>query len=76
MKTRAGVLYHAGAGIEVTELELEPPGEQQVLVRIEASGVCHSDLSVIDGMVTAPLPAVLGHEAAGWVEDVGRGVTR
>ncbi len=59
-------------GIET--LELAPPGPGEVLVRIAAAGLCHSDLSVIDGSRPRPLPMALGHEAAGVVEALGDGV--
>ncbi|MET9080870.1 alcohol dehydrogenase catalytic domain-containing protein [Streptomyces sp. NPDC004237] len=55
-------------------IELADPGPGEVRVRIEAAGVCHSDLSVIDGNRPRPLPMLLGHEAAGVVETVGEGV--
>ncbi|MCP2635265.1 alcohol dehydrogenase catalytic domain-containing protein [Microbacterium sp. HD4P20] len=58
----------------VGELELDPPGSGELRVRIEAAGVCHSDLSVVDGNRTRPTPMLLGHEAAGIVEQVGDGV--
>lgn len=76
MKVRAAVLERTGAALDVTELELEGPREGEVLVRLAASGVCHSDLNAIDGTAETPCPAVLGHEGAGVVEAVGRGVTR
>jgi Zn-dependent alcohol dehydrogenase len=60
----------------VGELELAPPGPGEVLVRLHASGVCHSDQNAIDGTAETPCPAVLGHEGAGVVEKVGPGVTR
>lgn len=60
--------------LEVTELQLSDPGVGEVLVRIEAAGVCHSDLSVIDGNRPRPLPMLLGHEAAGRVHAIGDGV--
>lgn len=59
----------------VSTLELDPPGPGEVLVRIEAAGVCHSDLSVVDGNRRRPTPMLLGHEASGIVEQVGDGVT-
>jgi S-(hydroxymethyl)glutathione dehydrogenase / alcohol dehydrogenase len=59
----------------VTELELEPPREGEALVRLHASGVCHSDLNAIDGTAQTPCPAVLGHEGAGVIEAVGPGVS-
>ena len=63
-----------GAPLEVTELELAPPAAGEVLVRLRASGLCHSDLNAIDGTAETPCPAVLGHEGAGVVEAVGPGV--
>jgi alcohol dehydrogenase len=59
----------------VGSLELDEPGPGELLVRIEAAGVCHSDLSVVDGNRRRPTPMLLGHEAAGIVERVGEGVT-
>jgi S-(hydroxymethyl)glutathione dehydrogenase / alcohol dehydrogenase len=65
-----------GAGVVVVEeLELEAPRRAEVLVRIGASGVCHSDLHVVDGDWPRPAPVVMGHEGAGVVEAVGEGVT-
>jgi Zn-dependent alcohol dehydrogenase len=58
----------------VTELDLAPPGTGEALVRLHASGVCHSDLNAIDGTAPTRCPAVLGHEGAGVVEQVGEGV--
>lgn len=57
--------------LRVTELDLGEPGPTEVLVRVEAAGVCHSDLSVVDGKRPRPVPMLLGHEAAGRVEQVG-----
>jgi Zn-dependent alcohol dehydrogenase len=69
-----GIVY-TGTDAEVTDkLELGPPGPGEVVVRIEAAGVCHSDLSVIDGTIPYQAPAVLGHEGAGVVEAVGSSV--
>jgi S-(hydroxymethyl)glutathione dehydrogenase / alcohol dehydrogenase len=65
-----------GERLSVTEVGLDPPGPGEVSVRIHASGVCHSDLSVLDGTVMSLTPCVLGHEGAGVVEAVGPGVTR
>ncbi|OMH27748.1 alcohol dehydrogenase [Tersicoccus phoenicis] len=61
--------------LTIGELELDPPGDHEVLIRIEAAGVCHSDLSVVDGNRVRPTPMLLGHEAAGIVEQVGDDVT-
>ncbi len=75
MKTRAAVLPATGTAIEVMELELAPPGPGEVLVRIHAAGVCHSDLNAIDGTAETRCPAVLGHEGAGLVAETGPGVS-
>lgn len=71
---RAAVLETVNTPMEVCDLEIRDPGPGEVLVRVRHSGVCHSDLSVFDGSFPTPLPAVLGHEAAGVVEAVGAGV--
>jgi alcohol dehydrogenase len=67
--------YARSAPLRVQELTLDPPGPGEVLVRIEAAGLCHSDLSVVDGNRVRPVPMLLGHESAGTVEDIGSGVT-
>ena len=74
MKTQAAILWEPGRLVEILEVDLAPPNEGEVLVRIAACGVCHSDLHVVDGHLPEPVPLVLGHEAAGVVEDVGPGV--
>lgn len=82
MKIKAAVLNAMGVAppyaesrpLSVEELELEGPAHGEVLVRIGAAGLCHSDLSVINGDRPRPLPMVLGHEAAGVVEEIGPGV--
>lgn len=66
--------YAQSQPLKVRKVELAGPGEGEVLVRIVAAGLCHSDLSVIDGNRPRPLPMVLGHETAGIVEAVGAGV--
>lgn len=76
MRVRAVVLEATGGPLTPTELELAPPLEGEVLVRLAASGVCHSDWNAVDGTAETPCPAVLGHEGAGIVEAVGPGVTR
>src|SRR5207248_304614 len=65
-----------GGPMTVTELDLAEPGPGEVLVRLHASGVCHSDQNAIDGTSETRCPAVLGHEGAGVVEAIGPGVTR
>ncbi|OBH29619.1 alcohol dehydrogenase [Mycobacterium sp. E342] len=67
--------YAESRPIRVVDLDLEPPGSGEVMIRIEAAGVCHSDLSVVDGNRVRPVPMLLGHEAAGIVEQLGDGVT-
>jgi alcohol dehydrogenase len=83
MKIRAAVLHEMGLPrpygtskpLKIETLDLDPPGDGEVLVKIHAAGLCHSDLSVIDGNRPRPMPMALGHEAAGEVIEVGRGVT-
>lgn len=61
--------------LTICELDLDPPGDHELLVRIDVAGLCHSDLSVVDGSRVRPTPMVLGHEAAGTVVEVGAAVT-
>ncbi|MCB5182841.1 Zn-dependent alcohol dehydrogenase [Streptomyces antimicrobicus] len=72
---RAAVLPAVGAPLEIAEIVLPEPGPGQVRVKLAAAGVCHSDLSLSDGTMRVPVPAVLGHEGAGTVLAVGEGVT-
>jgi alcohol dehydrogenase len=82
LKVRAAVLEAMGATapfaqskpLKIQEVELRPPGPGEILVRIGAAGLCHSDLSVINGDRPRPTPMALGHEAAGVVEELGPGV--
>ena len=82
METRAAVLRSMGAArpyadsrpLSIETVTLDPPGPGEVQVRIRAAGLCHSDLSVINGDRPRPLPMALGHEAAGEVEVLGEGV--
>lgn len=76
MKTKAAVAYEVGKPVVVEELDLRPPRENEVLVKIRASGVCHSDLSLLNGTIVHSLPEVLGHEGAGTVVEVGEGVSQ
>ncbi len=76
MRIRAAVLERTGGPLTVCDLELAPPGPGEVLVRLGASGVCHSDYNTIDGTAETRCPAVLGHEGAGVVEATGEGVVR
>src|SRR5256885_10100954 len=76
MKVRAAVLEQFGAPLEVQELDLAEPRGGEVLVRLVACGVCHTDLYTASGAdPSGYAPTVLGHEGAGVVEQVGDGVT-
>ena len=83
MQIRAAVLetiglpapYAQSQPLKIRQVELDPPGHGEVLVRIRAAGLCHSDLSVISGDRARPVPMVLGHESAGEVVECGAGVT-
>ncbi len=83
MKIKAAVLQAMGATspyavsrpLHIEEIDLAPPGADEVLIKIAAAGLCHSDLSVINGDRPRPMPMALGHEAAGVVEELGAGVT-
>ncbi|MEV7615615.1 Zn-dependent alcohol dehydrogenase [Streptomyces sp. NPDC089799] len=72
---RAAILPAVGAPLEIREIVLPEPGPGRVRVRLAAAGVCHSDLSLTNGTMRVPVPAVLGHEGAGTVVSVGEGVT-
>ncbi|MBN8888846.1 MAG: alcohol dehydrogenase [Acetobacteraceae bacterium SCN 69-10] len=82
MRMQAAILYHPGRPrpyadtrpMRVEEVELDPPGEGEVLIEVAACGLCHSDLSVIEGIRPRPIPAIIGHEGAGIVREVGAGV--
>ncbi len=74
LPVRGAVFLGPDEGFRVEDLLLDPPGPGEVLVRILASGVCHSDLHVLDGEWGRPVPVVMGHEGAGIVEAVGPGV--
>src|SRR4051812_5806716 len=82
MKAKAAVLHEIGLPrpyaqtkpLHIEEVELAPPGPGELLVRIRAAGLCHSDLSVINGDRPRPVPMALGHEAAGEVLECGPGV--
>ncbi len=76
MKTRAAVCRAFGAPLTIESIELAAPGPGEVLIRMAACAICHSDIFFIDGAWGGDLPAVYGHEASGVVEAVGPGVTR
>ena len=76
---RAAVFYEANAPLVIEDLSVDGPRDGEVLVRVAATGVCHSDYHLMDGSLNGPgypAPMVLGHEAAGVVEQIGRGVSR
>lgn len=75
MRTKAAVVLAERGGVQIRTVELAPPGRGEVLVRLVASGVCHTDQSFMDGTFPFGGPTVLGHEGAGVVEDVGPEVT-
>jgi S-(hydroxymethyl)glutathione dehydrogenase/alcohol dehydrogenase len=68
---KAAVLYEQKKPLVVDDIQLEEPRGHEVLVKVAAAGVCHSDLHFIDGLWPAPIPMVMGHEGAGTVEKVG-----
>jgi S-(hydroxymethyl)glutathione dehydrogenase/alcohol dehydrogenase len=76
MKTKAAVAWKAGAPLEIEEIDVQGPKAGEVLVRIVATGVCHTDAFTLSGADPEGIfPAILGHEGAGVVEEVGPGVT-
>ena len=75
MKTKAAILWELNTPWSVEEIELDPPGPGEVLVKIAASGLCHSDEHLVTGDLPFALPIIGGHEGAGVVEEVGEGVS-
>lgn len=75
MRTKAAVVYEHNKPVVVEELTLDDPKPHEVVIRMGATGVCHSDLSVVNGTIYYDPPVVLGHEGAGVIERVGEGVT-
>ena len=75
MKTRAAVVYETHQPVVIEDIQVDPPGPGEVLIELAASGICHSDLSVVKGIQVHPLPEVIGHEGAGVVQEVGANVT-
>jgi len=82
IKCKAAVLHTMGEPrpfanskpVKVEEIELDPPGFDEVLVKVSAAGLCHSDLSVVNGNRPRVMPLVLGHEGSGVIEEIGEGV--
>ncbi|MGH7318097.1 MAG: zinc-binding dehydrogenase [Candidatus Rokuibacteriota bacterium] len=75
MKAKAAVLFEVGQKLSIREVTVEDPRAGEVRIRMAAGGVCHSDLHVMTGHLSASLPAILGHEGAGVVDAVGPGVS-
>ena len=76
MQIRAAVTRAPNTPMSLEALDLEDPRDNEVLVRVVATGVCHTDMVVRDGHLPTPFPVVLGHEGAGVVEAVGSAVTK
>src|SRR5260370_1125694 len=75
MRTQAAILWESGTDWSVENIELDPPGAGEVLVRVAAAGLCHSEEHHVTGDVPFAAPMIGGHEGAGYVEAVGPGVT-
>jgi S-(hydroxymethyl)glutathione dehydrogenase/alcohol dehydrogenase len=75
MKAKAAILFEVGKRMEIREVDVEAPRAGEVLIKMAVAGVCHSDLHVMTGHLTAPVPVILGHEGSGVVAEVGPGVT-
>ena len=75
MKTKAAILWETNTPWSVEEIELDPPEAGEVLVKMAASGLCHSDEHLVTGDLPFELPIIGGHEGAGIVEEVGQGVS-
>jgi len=72
---KAAICYERNQPVRIEEVSLDLPRRDEVLIRMAAAGVCHSDLSFVQGILRGKLPCVLGHEGAGVVEKIGEGVT-
>ena len=75
MKSKAVVYRGDGTTVRVEDILVDAPGPGEVMIKMAACGVCHSDLSVTNGTLPLPAPVILGHEGAGVVCQVGEGVT-
>ncbi|WP_149537255.1 zinc-dependent alcohol dehydrogenase family protein [Siccirubricoccus phaeus] len=83
MRMQAAIMFEQGKprpyatsnALVIEEVELEGPGPGEILIEVAAAGLCHSDLSAIEGIRPRPLPVVIGHEGAGIVREVGQGIT-
>ena len=75
MQTEGAILWNVGEEWSVEEVEIDPPKEGEVMVKLAASGLCHSDEHLVTGDLPAPLPIMGGHEGAGVITEVGPGVS-
>lgn len=76
MQIKAAVAREAGQPLSIENINIEEPRDNEILVKMVATGICHTDLSVMAGYLPTPLPAVLGHEGAGIVEKVGSSISK
>ena len=76
MRIRAAICWQAGAPLDIREVELDEPRSDEILVRIEAVGICHTDMNARDQRLPVRLPMILGHEGAGVVQATGSAVTQ
>ena len=76
MQITAAIARTQGADLSLEIIDIEEPRDNEILVKVVATGVCHTDIVVRDGMLPTQLPVVLGHEGAGVVEKVGRAVSK
>ena len=76
MKILAAIARNKGEPLSIEDVELESPRADEILVRVVATGICHTDVVVRNGMLPTPMPVVLGHEGAGIVESVGIAVSK
>ena len=76
MKITAAVAREVNAPLSIEEVELDDPRDDEILVKLVATGVCHTDMAVMEGLMGTEFPVVLGHEGAGTVERVGSAITK
>ena len=75
MKIKAAVVREAHGDFTVEEVDLVEPNPDEILVKLVATGICHTDLAIVEQIMPVPMPMVLGHEGAGVVEKTGANVT-
>lgn len=76
MEIKAAVVFEKSGPFTVENIQLSEPNDDEVMVKIVAAGICHTDISAREGYLPIPLPSVFGHEGAGIVEKIGKGVTK